>query len=81
MPLAFWLMAAAALARATTAMLMYLHPASHQPGLRLFYLLAAALHLILPALADRTEGRRQEKLSCRLPETANSMMAAADLEG
>lgn len=63
MPLAFWLMAAAALARAATAVLMYLLPAAYQPGLWLSGLLFAASLLLytwryLPWLtAPRVDGK------------------------
>ena len=63
MPLAFWLMVAAALARAATAVLMYLLPAAYQPGLWLSGLLFAASLLLytwryLPWLtAPRVDGK------------------------
>ncbi|MBH5328240.1 NnrS family protein [Eikenella sp. S3360] len=63
MPLAFWLMVAAATARAATAVLMYLHPAAYRPGLWLSGLLFAASLLLyawryLPWLAaPRVDGK------------------------
>ncbi|WP_225747648.1 NnrS family protein [Eikenella sp. Marseille-P7795] len=63
MPLAFWLMAGAALARAAAAVLMYLHPAAYRPGLWLSGLLFAASLLLyawryLPWLAaPRVDGK------------------------